>query len=436
MPEAGYDEVLYRGQAFPQTHPDRLALLAALHGLEAADPDTCRVLELGCGDGMNLVGMAAASPEMRVVGIDAAAAPLERGRAVTEELGLGARVRLEAGDVRDLGDLGEFDYVIAHGLWSWVGDEVREAVLAAMEGALAPAGVAFVSYVALPGGNLRLLGRDVARLGGEPAGARAVLAALGRQLAGRTDPYAVALANEAARMLGRPDWALAHDELGDAYAPSWFGEVARAAGRYGLQPLCEADPAELRDGWLPAPAAAEIDALAAGDALRREELADALIGRAFRQTLLVSEAACPERLSPQGAERLFEGPGRTPVTDGPAAIAAFRAGQVDLHAARPRHAAEPGERPLAWPLARLMAAQGPDVISLRHEALSLDDAFARALVVALNGTRDRGAIVEAVASDLETAGAVPQTGEALRARVRDGLESSLATLAGLALLAR
>src|SRR4051794_31276297 len=183
MPEAGYDEVRYRGQAFPQTHPDRLALLAALHGLEAADPDACGVLELGCGDGMNLVGMAAASPAMRVVGIDAAAAPLERGRMVADELGLGERVRLEAGGGRELGDLGEFDYVIAHGLWSWVPPDVREALLAAMAGALAPAGVAFLSYIALPGGNLRLLGRDVARLGGDPAGAREVLAALGRQMA-------------------------------------------------------------------------------------------------------------------------------------------------------------------------------------------------------------------------------------------------------------
>src|SRR3954447_20864955 len=102
MPEAGYDEVPCRGQAFPQTHPDRLALLAALHGLDAAHPDSCRVLELGCGDGMNVVGMAAASPQRRVVGVDAAAAPLERGRAAADELGLGDRVRLDAGDVRDL----------------------------------------------------------------------------------------------------------------------------------------------------------------------------------------------------------------------------------------------------------------------------------------------------------------------------------------------
>jgi hypothetical protein len=240
--------------------------------------------------------------------------------------------------------------------------------------------------------------------------------------------------HETTRMLERPDWALVHDELGDVYEPSWFGEVAGAAGRHGLVPLCEADPAELVDGWLPGPAADELDHLAAGDAVRREELADALVGRTFRQTLLVRETTAVERFSQRGAARLLAGRERMPVTDAGAAVEAFRAGRLELHAAPARHAAEPGEQPLAWPLARLMAAQGPDVISLRHESLQLNDAFARALVAALDGTRDRPAIVEAVARQLEAARAVPQTGEPLRTRVREGLESSLATLAALGLL--
>ena len=71
MPDAeAYSLVPYPGLAFPQTHPDRLALLATLHGLRPAPPDGARVLEAGCADGMNLVAMAAHSPGITAVGFD------------------------------------------------------------------------------------------------------------------------------------------------------------------------------------------------------------------------------------------------------------------------------------------------------------------------------------------------------------------------------
>ena len=70
-----YDEVPYPGRAFPQTHPDRLATMATLYGLDAAPPDACRVLELGCGDGGNLLPMALALP-----GLDASSGSTLRAR--------------------------------------------------------------------------------------------------------------------------------------------------------------------------------------------------------------------------------------------------------------------------------------------------------------------------------------------------------------------
>ena len=54
-----YDEFAYPGQVFPQTHPDRLATIATLLGLEPAPPtEQFRVLEVGCGDGGNLLALA------------------------------------------------------------------------------------------------------------------------------------------------------------------------------------------------------------------------------------------------------------------------------------------------------------------------------------------------------------------------------------------
>src|SRR6188472_2522001 len=116
-----YDEVRYSNYPYAQTHPDRLATVAALHGLPSPDPETARVLEIGCGAGGNLIAMAVATPGIRAVGIDLAAEPIAEGRAVIEAVGV-ENVELRQGDVSDLreGGLGDFDYVIAHGVYAWI----------------------------------------------------------------------------------------------------------------------------------------------------------------------------------------------------------------------------------------------------------------------------------------------------------------------------
>ena len=58
-----YDAVEYPASSYPTTHPSHLAALAALHGLSAPDPQTCRVLEIAGGDGINLAAMAAGLPQ-------------------------------------------------------------------------------------------------------------------------------------------------------------------------------------------------------------------------------------------------------------------------------------------------------------------------------------------------------------------------------------
>src|SRR3954468_15787595 len=156
MPANVYDDVPYSNYPYAQTHPDRLATVAILHGLEPPDPFHARVLELGCGAGGNLLAMAAATPGVRAVGIDLAREPVEAGRAAAAEIGLG-NVELRQGDVRELTDgrAGEFDYVVAHGLYAWVPPPARDAVLGPVPRSLAPDGVAYVSYNAPPGGYFR-----------------------------------------------------------------------------------------------------------------------------------------------------------------------------------------------------------------------------------------------------------------------------------------
>src|SRR5215210_2096307 len=105
-----YDEVLYSSYAFSQTHPDRLATLATLFGMNPTPVTQCRVLELGCGDGSNLIPMAYGLPGSEFVGIDLAARPIANGQEMIETLGL-KNITLRALDVMQIApDFGQFDY--------------------------------------------------------------------------------------------------------------------------------------------------------------------------------------------------------------------------------------------------------------------------------------------------------------------------------------
>src|SRR3954453_6152435 len=124
-----YEEIAYVGAPNPNSHPERLGVVASLLGIDVARPSKARVLEIGCGDGANVIPMAAAAPDARFVAFDFAPSGIAKGRAMVEALGL-RNIELRVLDIRDLPeDLGQFDYVIAHGVYSWVPDDVRAVTL-------------------------------------------------------------------------------------------------------------------------------------------------------------------------------------------------------------------------------------------------------------------------------------------------------------------
>src|SRR5258708_26892960 len=119
-----YDEIPYPGQPFSQTHPDRMATLAILHGLTPPAVERARVLELGCGDGANLIPMALALPQGKFVGIDLSGRAIAAGQDIASQLELG-NISLRQLNMMEIGrDFGEFDYIIAHGLYAWVPEVV------------------------------------------------------------------------------------------------------------------------------------------------------------------------------------------------------------------------------------------------------------------------------------------------------------------------
>ena len=159
-----YDEVPYPSQSYASTYPDYLRTHGILRGMNPAAAARCRVLELGCGAGGNLLPMALTLPQSKFIGIDLAAEPILEGKRLIAAAGL-TNITLLQGDVCNLtADLGRFDYIIAHGLYSWVPPAVREKLLAVIQASLTPNGVAFVSYNAQPGGHVRQMfcsGREV-----------------------------------------------------------------------------------------------------------------------------------------------------------------------------------------------------------------------------------------------------------------------------------
>ena len=304
-----YDEVLYPSGLYSQTHPDRLASVATLFGMDPAPVDHCRVLELGCNDGNNLIAMAYALPESQFTGIDLAAKPIATGSALIEELGL-ENVSLRQLDLSETApDIGRFDYIIAHGLYSWVPEAARDKLLAVCGAHLSDNGVAYVSYNVYPGCHFRDLTRGMMRYHAakfsEPEHkirqARALLKFL-VEAKKELEPYHQILQRELDRALSRSDAALFHDDLNAINHPVYFHEFVEHAARHGLQYVSEATLRSMPAASYRPYVIEQLNKIDPTDVVTREQYNDFLMGRTFRQTLLCRKAVSLYQPSP--SERL------------------------------------------------------------------------------------------------------------------------------------
>ena len=156
-----YDLFSYESIAFQDTHPRHLACLGRLFEMPAVGPGNCRVLELGCATGGNLIPMAWYQSQASFVGVDLSANQIRQGQSMIDCLGL-TNVTLRQGDILELGtELGGFDYIIAHGVYSWVPTVVRNHLLELSRTLLNPAGLLYLSFNALPGWRMRGMLRDI-----------------------------------------------------------------------------------------------------------------------------------------------------------------------------------------------------------------------------------------------------------------------------------
>lgn len=250
-----YDALPYDSLALPETQPDRLAALAKLHGFDAVDPRAARILEIGCAQGGNLIPLAWRWPDADCVGVDLSRVQAEAGNRFIAELGLG-NVRILHADLAALPpDLGEFDYIIAHGVFSWVPPAVRDALLALCRRHLSPAGLAYISFNVEAGWtpllDLRatLLRRTDAALPA-PQRCEAALAVLDRLAAETTDAD---LTNEIAYLRRASPAYFFHEYLDTFNQPMRFEAFAGELERHALRYVGEAGPrhavAAIEDAW-------------------------------------------------------------------------------------------------------------------------------------------------------------------------------------------
>jgi len=408
---SSYDAVPYTSLPYPRTHPDHLHAMARIFGVRAPGVDTCRVVELGCGSAGNLLAMAATMPRARFVGIDASAGEIARGREVIAALGL-SNIELFARDAAAPLD-GEFDYVIAHGLLSWVPETTRRAILERAREALSPNGVMYASYNVNPGFQLRAAIRGMLRYHantGAPAqkiaDARRLLGFLSQRVSRDGGAYRAVLDEEQERLAAADDGYLFHEHLEDDNHALWFHELAAEVRALGLQWLAEADPAATVRALGNPRAYASLRELAGDDPIRIEQHFDFLRGRSFRASLLVRDKHVRREVVPDadlyaasaGSSEIEETdllrtlagawPDAVPVSELDAsALPPLHAASIVELRARPLHLARGSERVWTSPFARYQALRPGPVTNLRHEPIPLAETE-RQLLSRLDGRTD------------------------------------------------
>ena len=323
--ESTYDDLPYPGSPFPQTHPIRLATIATLFGMKPPAVETCRVLELGCTDGGNLIPMAVAFPQAEFVGLDLSKRQIETGQSTLDAIGL-TNIQLHHEDILAVEDqYGKFDYIIAHGVFSWVPEVVQEKIFSVIKQLLTSQGVGYISYNTYPGWRMRGMLRDMMlyhtrRFSDNKQRieqARALIDFLAKAAPADGGAYNVLLSGELESMQTWPDSYIFHESLEAHNEPLYFHEFVDRANSHGLRYLGEAALSAMLTSDLSDEVTATLQEVGR-DIVEMEQYMDFVRNRTFRQTLLCHEDATLDRtLSPEVVDKLLIRGNLTPESETP-----------------------------------------------------------------------------------------------------------------------
>lgn len=295
---ASYNELQYESWSHPLINPARLGGIGRLLGMATVPADCARILELGCATGGNCIPHALAYPKATIVGLDLSEAQVAQGQADIQALGLSNIVLRQC----DLGagpfDLGKFDYIICHGVFSWVPPHVQEGIFKLIESHLAPEGLAMVSCNTYPGWHLwDALRHALLDWCSKFEGATAKVAAakdfyrLMAKTAGTSSSYGKFLDAEKERFLAADESYVFHEFLEGCNSPEYFSDWVARARSHALSYVADAEFSSHFATGLEPEALSHLDAIV--DPIRREQFLDYFVSRTFRHNILALEGARP-----------------------------------------------------------------------------------------------------------------------------------------------
>lgn len=293
-----YSELGYKSMPFPYTTPATLEAYAALVGGAAPNPKTARVLELGATYGGNIISQALFNPDATFVGIELSQEQVEKGNEVIANAGL-TNVSLIQSDIASIGsEIGTFDYIIAHGVYSWVDDGVKDALLRLIDEHLAEDGIAYISYNTYPGWHtmeevrqlMMFSNRDKAQFNHKEKvlHGKTIGSIVGSQilkydnLKERNSKFLGALRS----VMQKDEYYVGHDHLEPNNDPVYFYQFNDHLGAHNLAYLCDADLTLSMVRSFDADIADTLDKLALNDHVAQEQYLDFMLDTTFRKSII------------------------------------------------------------------------------------------------------------------------------------------------------
>jgi methyltransferase-like protein/2-polyprenyl-3-methyl-5-hydroxy-6-metoxy-1,4-benzoquinol methylase len=310
-----YDAVPYVALPFARLHPARLGAVARVLGLSPRPVSQARILEIGCATGGHVIPIAASYPNAQVVGLDISSRQIDLGKERIARLGL-ANIELQARSLTELCEAdGSFDYIICHGVYSWIPEALREDLMRVVRERLAPCGLAVVSFNVLPGWRMYQVVRDSMILHAGAQTSHEERTAWTRFLfqtmenhAPENRTYGQIWRREAPRMSALPDYYLAHELFEDHNLPCTFTDFMATASRHGLSYLAESRFAVNIPENNPAELAKLARTFGQNDPVRTEQYIDIVTGRSFRESILIRNDLAGQvkrQLDPARLEHLY-----------------------------------------------------------------------------------------------------------------------------------
>ena len=304
-----YADLGYLSQPFPYASAPFLESYARLLGLSPAPASTARILEIGSSYGGNLISQALFYPKATFTGIEIAPTQVSVGKTYIHQLGI-TNLNLLEGDVNESHDhLGTYDYIIAHGFYSWVDEETKDNFLRLCKEHLAENGILYMSYNTYPGWHkmdsvralLEFANKDVDTLNHREKvrHGKTVASKLGALMLeyDTVKNQQASFLQSLRQTLQKQDCYVGHDHLEPVNTPVYFHQCMDHMTEHGFTYLCDCDLnlsfPDVYDETL----RTKLQDLAPHDPLAREQYIDFMLNTAFRKSLFTHKGATPKRIT-------------------------------------------------------------------------------------------------------------------------------------------